>query len=105
MIMRRCAVNVTRVAEYIAERADGGTPQFVVISLKDNFYDKAQVKPLTVAALPSPTPCNHEHSASGSVRTWQGLVGIYRDRREECSKTVTLSLDGLDEETAQVADE
>ena len=45
------------------------------------------------------------HLASGSVHTCQGLVGIYRDRREECSKTVTLSLDGLDEETAQVADE
>ena len=56
MIMRRCAVNVTRVAEYIAERADGGTPQLVVISLKDNFYDKAQVKP---HARSRPAPLAH----------------------------------------------
>jgi len=54
--MRRCAVNVTRVAEHIAERADGGTPQFVVISLKDNFYDKAQVKPHARSRL---TPLAH----------------------------------------------
>jgi len=59
-------VNVTRVAEYIRERAsDEIRPlQFVVISLKDNFYDKAN-----------------------------GLVGIYRDRELECSKTVTLDLE------------
>uniref|UniRef100_A0A7S3AWC9 RecF/RecN/SMC N-terminal domain-containing protein n=1 Tax=Haptolina ericina TaxID=156174 RepID=A0A7S3AWC9_9EUKA len=58
-------VNVTRVAEYIRERAaPGGNLQFVVISLKDNFYDKAH-----------------------------GLVGIFRDRALECSRTVTLDLE------------
>ena len=49
--------------------ADEGALQFVVISLKDNFYDKAH-----------------------------GLVGIYRDRKEDCSKTLTLSLEALDED-------
>ena len=60
-------VNVTRVAEYIRQLStqDGGRLQFVVISLKDNFYEKAH-----------------------------GLVGIYRDLNAECSKTVTLDLDG-----------
>jgi len=62
-------VNVTRVAEYVRDRADEGALQFVVISLKDNFYDKAH-----------------------------GLVGIYRDRKEDCSKTLTLSLEALDED-------
>ena len=57
-------VNVTRVAEYIRERAQEGSLQFVVISLKDNFYEKAH-----------------------------GLVGIYRDLALECSKTVTLDLE------------
>ena len=37
--------------------------QFVVISLKDNFYEKAH-----------------------------GLVCIHRDRRLECSRTLTLDL-------------
>jgi len=59
-------VNVTRVAKYIRERADEGSPQFVVISLKDNFYDKAH-----------------------------GLVGIFRDRQQKCSRTVTLDLEKL----------
>jgi len=63
-------VNVTRVAEYIRDRSQEGGLQFVVISLKDNFYAKAQ-----------------------------GLVGIYRDRQEECSKTVTLDLERLDEDS------
>ena len=57
-------VNVTRVAEYIRERAQEGELQFVVISLKDNFYEKAH-----------------------------GLVGIHRDVALECSKTVTLNLE------------
>eukprot|EP00316_Scyphosphaera_apsteinii_P022800 CAMPEP_0119313214 /NCGR_PEP_ID=MMETSP1333-20130426/28260_1 /TAXON_ID=418940 /ORGANISM="Scyphosphaera apsteinii, Strain RCC1455" /LENGTH=1316 /DNA_ID=CAMNT_0007317997 /DNA_START=36 /DNA_END=3986 /DNA_ORIENTATION=- len=57
-------VNVTRVAEYIRERADDGELQFVVISLKDIFYEKANA-----------------------------LVGIYRDRKKECSQTATLELD------------
>lgn len=35
---------MTRVAEYIRERASEGTLQFVVISLKDNFYDKVCVR-------------------------------------------------------------
>ena len=48
---------------YIRERAEEGEVQFVVISLKDNFYEKAH-----------------------------GLVGIHRDRRLECSRTLTLDL-------------
>ena len=59
-------VNVTRVAEYIRERAADKTLQFVVISLKDTFYEKAH-----------------------------GLVGIYRDRQKECSACVTLDLESL----------
>lgn len=57
-------VNVTRVADFIRERAEDGHNQFVVISLKDTFYEKAQA-----------------------------LVGIYRDRQIECSRSVTLDLD------------
>ena len=45
------------------ERAEEGQ-QFVVISLKDTFYEKAQ-----------------------------GLVGVFRDRAIECSRSVTLDLD------------
>ena len=56
-------VNVTRVGAYIRERAEEGEVQFDVISLKDNFYEKAH-----------------------------GLVGIHRDRRLECSRTLTLDL-------------
>ena len=41
-----------------------GELQFVVISLKDNFYERAH-----------------------------GLVGIYRDVNLECSRTVTLNLE------------
>ena len=59
-------VNVTQVAEYIRARAEEGSLQFVVISLKDNFYDKAH-----------------------------GLVGIYRDCEKECSATVTLDLESI----------
>ncbi len=59
-------VNVTRVAKYVRERADEGALQFVIISLKDNFYDKAH-----------------------------GLVGIYRDRRLSASRSVTLDLERL----------
>ena len=57
-------VNVTRVADFIRERAEDGHHQFVVISLKDTFYEKAQ-----------------------------GLVGVFRDRAIECSRSVTLDLD------------
>jgi len=60
-------VNVTRVAQYIRERAAEGALQFVVISLKDQFYHMAH-----------------------------GLVGIYRDRRQECSDVATLDLEHLD---------
>ena len=60
-------VNVTRVAKYIRERAAAGGLQFVVISLKDQFYQSAH-----------------------------GLVGIYRDRREEASNSVTLDLEAID---------
>ena len=59
-------VNVTRVAKYIRERAAEGSLQFVVISLKDNFYSYAH-----------------------------GLVGIYRDRREEASACATIDLEKL----------
>ena len=57
-------VNVTRVADFIRERAEETHQQFVVISPKDTFYEKAQA-----------------------------LVGIYRDRKIECSRSVTLDLD------------
>jgi structural maintenance of chromosome 1 len=60
-------VNVKRVAQYIRERAAEGSLQFVVISLKDNFYQLAH-----------------------------GLVGIYRDRREEASACVTIDLEHLE---------
>ncbi|EOD19992.1 hypothetical protein EMIHUDRAFT_451041 [Emiliania huxleyi CCMP1516] len=60
-------VNVTSVAKFIRARADEGKLQFVVISLKDNFYEKAQ-----------------------------GLVGIYRDRKLQGSNTVTLDLDAVE---------
>ena len=69
-------VNVTRVAEYIRARADEGGLQFVVISLKDNFYEKAN-----------------------------GLVGILRDRALNGSRTVTLDLDRLDAERMQEAEQ
>ena len=59
-------VNVTRVARYIRERAAEGSLQFVVISLKDTFYSFAN-----------------------------GLVGIYRDRREEASACATIDLEKL----------
>ena len=62
------SVNVTRVAQYIRERAASRTLQFIVISLKDQFYHMAH-----------------------------GLVGIYRDRREECSAVATLDLESLQE--------
>ena len=57
-------VNVTRVAKYIRQLALEKQAQFIVISLKDNFYEKAY-----------------------------GLVGVYRDRAIECSRTVTLDLE------------
>ena len=60
-------VNVTRVADFIRERSEENGFQFVVISLKDTFYEKAN-----------------------------GLVGILRDRDLECSRSVTLNLDELD---------
>ena len=49
------------------ERAAEGDFQFVVISLKDNFYHQGN-----------------------------GLVGVFRNRREEASDCVTLDLDALD---------
>jgi structural maintenance of chromosome 1 len=61
-------VNVTRVAQYIRERAAEGKIQFVVISLKDTFYHMA-------------------HS----------LVGVYRDRSDESSDVVTLDLESLEQ--------
>lgn len=68
-------VNVTRVANYIRARADEGSLQFVVISLKDNFYERAN-----------------------------GLVGIYRDRAINGSNTVTLDLDKVDAMEAEEAE-
>uniref|UniRef100_A0A7S2JH31 SMC hinge domain-containing protein n=1 Tax=Haptolina brevifila TaxID=156173 RepID=A0A7S2JH31_9EUKA len=59
-------VNVTQIAQYIRERSQDGTLQFVVISLKDQFYHMA-----------------HK------------LVGTYRDRRDECSATATLDLERI----------
>ena len=43
--------------------------QFIVISLKDNFYEKAN-----------------------------GLVGVFRDRKIEASRTVTLDLDAISQQ-------
>lgn len=60
-------VNVTRVAQYIRKCAADGSLQFIIISLKDQFYHMAH-----------------------------GLVGIYRDRHEECSAVATLDLEHLD---------
>ena len=69
-------VNVTRVAQYIREKANEGSMQFVVISLKDNFYHKAH-----------------------------GLVGVFRDRREEASNCATLDLEALDAPDDAVAED
>eukprot|EP00698_Gefionella_okellyi_P004874 TRINITY_DN14506_c0_g1_i1.p1 TRINITY_DN14506_c0_g1~~TRINITY_DN14506_c0_g1_i1.p1 ORF type:complete len:1230 (+),score=329.71 TRINITY_DN14506_c0_g1_i1:106-3795(+) len=60
-------VNVNRVARYISETSSNQF-QFVVISLKDMFYAKAN-----------------------------GLIGIYRDQEAKCSRTLTLSLDQYEE--------
>eukprot|EP01116_Phalansterium_solitarium_P016500 TRINITY_DN3844_c0_g1_i1.p1 TRINITY_DN3844_c0_g1~~TRINITY_DN3844_c0_g1_i1.p1 ORF type:complete len:1226 (+),score=616.02 TRINITY_DN3844_c0_g1_i1:155-3832(+) len=54
--------NVIKVASFIRERAEAGT-QFVVISLKDTFFERADA-----------------------------LVGIYRDKPADCSRTLTLDL-------------
>ncbi|ORY83359.1 cohesin complex subunit psm1 [Neocallimastix californiae] len=56
--------NVMRVASYVKRHASDNF-QFVVISLKNTFYEKAQA-----------------------------LVGIYRDREVNSSKVLTLKLDG-----------
>eukprot|EP00898_Chlorokybus_atmophyticus_P006531 jgi/Chlat1/687/Chrsp104S01283 len=59
--------NVAKVANYIRTKShsndDGAGFQSVVISLKDNFYDKADA-----------------------------LVGVYRDCDQNCSKTLTFDL-------------
>lgn len=65
-------VNVTQVGQYIRARADEGALQFVVISLKDNFYEKAN-----------------------------GLVGIYRNRELQGSSTITFDLDNMVEEEVE----
>ena len=56
--------NVMRVASYVKRHASDNF-QFVVISLKNTFYERAQA-----------------------------LVGIYRDREVNSSKVLTLKLDG-----------
>ncbi|KAI9343871.1 hypothetical protein DFJ73DRAFT_503657 [Zopfochytrium polystomum] len=59
--------NVARVANYVRARASADF-QFVVISLKSTFYEKAEA-----------------------------LVGIYKDQDLQSSKVLTLSLKGLDD--------
>lgn len=54
--------NVNRITNYIRKNASQ-TFQFIVISLKNSLYEKSDA-----------------------------LVGIYRDQKENCSKTVTLDL-------------
>ncbi len=56
-------VNIARVCQYIRSRSAGGKLQSVVISLKDDFYDKADA-----------------------------LVGVYRDVGGGGSKAATLDL-------------
>ncbi|KAJ3285102.1 Structural maintenance of chromosomes protein 1 [Rhizoclosmatium sp. JEL0117] len=59
--------NVAKVANYIKSRASDEF-QFIVISLKSTFYERAQA-----------------------------LVGIYKDQDENTSRLLTLRLEGLDE--------
>ncbi len=56
-------VNIARVCQYIRSRSRGGKLQSIVISLKDDFYDKADA-----------------------------LVGVYRDVGGGGSKSATLDL-------------
>ncbi len=56
-------VNIARVCQYIRSRSRGGKLQSIVISLKDDFYDKADA-----------------------------LVGVYRDVGGGGSKAATLDL-------------
>ena len=60
--------NVAKVAEYVRRNASD-TFQFIVISLKNTFYEKAEA-----------------------------LVGIYRDQDEGSSKCLTMQLEGRFEE-------
>ncbi|KAJ3356259.1 Structural maintenance of chromosomes protein 1 [Entophlyctis luteolus] len=59
--------NVAKVANYIKSRASNEF-QFIVISLKSTFYERAQA-----------------------------LVGIYKDQEENTSRLLTLRIDGLDD--------
>lgn len=59
--------NVARVANYVRTRASEDF-QFVVISLKSTFYEKAEA-----------------------------LVGIYKDQESASSKVLTLSLEGMED--------
>jgi len=56
-------VNVQRVARYISAQTAENDFQCIVISLKDTFYENAD-----------------------------SLVGIYRDKTEDCSHNLTLDL-------------
>jgi structural maintenance of chromosome 1 len=58
-------VNVSKLASYIAQHANDQV-QFLVISLKSLFYEKADA-----------------------------LVGIYRDQETNASQVLTLKLQGL----------
>jgi structural maintenance of chromosome 1 len=56
--------NVEKMARFVRSKSLGkGGTQSIVISLKDNFYDKAE-----------------------------SLVGVSRDQREACSKVLTFDL-------------
>ena len=59
--------NVARVATYIRSHANNDF-QFIVISLKNTFFERAQ-----------------------------GLVGIYRDAQANTSRVLTLNLDDFEE--------
>jgi structural maintenance of chromosome 1 len=60
-------VNVSKVSSYISRRSSESF-QCIVISLKDQFYSKAD-----------------------------SIVGIYRDKKLNCSKTLTLDLTKYEE--------
>eukprot|EP01084_Bolivina_argentea_P069262 126066_1 len=65
-------VNIAKVCQYIRSRSRGGKLQSVVISLKDDFYDKADA-----------------------------LVGVYRDVGGGGSKAATLDLQAFSSEESQ----
>lgn len=66
-------VNVTRVAQYIRERASNGTLQFVVISLKVSTHARSTHKE-HACTKPARTMRTHEHPRSKHARTKHALT-------------------------------